>query len=415
MIWHYRQIPEGGNFLDCIALMHHRMVMSRARILLIVGLIAVAANLRTPFTSLPPLLGVIREHFSLGTTAAGFLTTLPLLAFAAVSPFASAVGRRFGLERTLLGVLLLIAAGAGLRFMGTVASLYLGTFIIGGGIALGNVLLPSLLKRDFPERIPLLTAVYVLTMGVMAGLGSAIAVPLVDNAGLAWPSALLIIALVPAFLSALIWLPQLGRHSMPVAGAPAPKGASLWRSPLAWQVTLFLGCNSILFYITVSWLPAILQTAGYSAAAAGSIHGVLQIAAAVPGVILAPVINRMRDLRLVALGASILTMAGFIGFLMAPSLSYLWTVVYALGGGTTIILGLAFVSLRVTTVTQAAGLSGMAQSVGYLFAASGPTLAGLMHEALGNWNGVLILCIIISLMMAVMGMFAGRDVRVPAP
>lgn len=155
---------------------------SQRPVLLIVGILFIAMALRAPVTGMPPLVGLIREQLGLSNTAAGMLITLPLLAFAVVSLVSAGMARRYGLERTLFAALLLIGGGIALRSQGQAWALYTGTAVIGSGIAIGNVLLPSLLKRDFPQRVAGLTSAYVLTMSIAAGAASALAVPLASLA-----------------------------------------------------------------------------------------------------------------------------------------------------------------------------------------------------------------------------------------
>jgi CP family cyanate transporter-like MFS transporter len=249
-------------------------------VLLIAGILCMSMALRAPITGVPPLTGMIREQLGLSATAAGMLITLPLLAFAVVSLFAAGLARRHGLERSLFAAMLLVAAGIVVRTLGPAWSLFLGTVVIGAGIAIGNVLLPSLLKRDFPQQVAGLTSAYVLTMSLAAGLASAIAIPLAGLSDATWRFSSGCLLVVPV-LSALLWLPQLANHTAPAAStAHAPHGPRLWRSALAWQVTLFLGINSFVFYVGVSWLPAILRDAGYTAERAGALHGLLQLMSA---------------------------------------------------------------------------------------------------------------------------------------
>ncbi|WP_413738152.1 MFS transporter [Sodalis sp. RH21] len=397
-------------------------------LLLVTGIVLIAACLRAPFTSAAPLLNPIRESFGLGTTQAGMLTTLPLLAFAAVSPFGARLARAFGFERALFGALLLIMGGIALRSFNAVACLYLGTAVLGGGIAIGNVLLPGLLKRDYPDKIALLTSAYALTMGTAAALGSAVMIPLVNGAGLSWPLALGLLIILP-LLAAIGWLPQLRsprRELVQMApsrsvkagavgdgAARRPAAGRIWSSRLAWLVTLFLGFNSFIYYVIVSWLPAILIAAGYSPAQAGSLHGLMQLTSALAGLLVGPVAGRMRDQRVIALGVSLLCLLALAGLALYPALAVLWTALFGFGSGAAIILGLMFVSLRVHTSHQAAALSGMAQCVGYLLAATGPILIGALRDAAGNWESALLMCAALCLVMAWLGMLAGRNRQIP--
>ncbi|SEJ73810.1 MFS transporter [Achromobacter sp. NFACC18-2] len=383
--------------------------------LLILGILCIAMALRAPFTGVPPLMGLIRGELGLSSAAAGMLITLPLLAFAVVSLFAAGLARRFGLERTLFAAMLLVAAGIGVRTMGGVGGLYAGTAIIGAGIALGNVLLPSLLKRDFPQRLAGLTSAYVLTMGLAAGLASAIAIPLANLPIGGWRFSTLCMLALP-LISLLLWLPQLAGHTRPVAAtAHAPHGAHLWRSPLAWQVTMYLGINSFVFYVAVSWLPAILQDAGFTAERAGSLHGFLQLASAAPALFLAPLLRRLKDQRAAAFCAAGASCLAFAGLIAAPAWGAVWIALLGLGTGAGIILGLAFVGLRASHAQQAAALSGMAQCVGYLFAATGPALVGGVHDKFGGWGLALGVCAALCAVMAVAGLYAGRAIQIGRP
>lgn len=385
---------------------------SRRPVLLIVGILFIAMALRAPVTGMPPLVGLIREQLGLSNTAAGMLITLPLLAFAVVSLVSAGMARRYGLERTLFAALLLIAGGIVLRSQGQAWALYTGTAVIGAGIAIGNVLLPSLLKRDFPQRVAGLTSAYVLTMSIAAGAASALAVPLASLAGDSWRFSALCLLAIPV-AGVLLWLPQLANHTPPAAStAHAPHGGRLWHSALAWQVTLYLGINSFVFYVGVSWLPAILRDAGYTAERAGSLHGLLQLMSAGPALFLAPVVRRMRDQRAAASCAALSSLVAFVGLIAAPAWATMWIVLLGLGTGGGIILGLMFVGLRASHAQQAAALSGMAQCVGYLFAASGPALVGAMHDGLGGWSAALGLCAALCLAMAGCGLLAGRAIQI---
>ncbi|MBN8440701.1 MAG: MFS transporter [Thauera sp.] len=383
-------------------------------VLLLIGILLIAANLRAPITGLAPVLSMIQSAFDLSTAAAGVLTTLPLLAFALVSPFAPMLARRFGLERTLFGALVLVGGGVVVRSLGPVWCLYGGTAVIGAGIAIGNVLLPSLLKRDFPNRIAKVTSAYALTMGIAAATASATVFPLASGFGLGWAGALAAILVLP--LSAMaMWWPQLGKQASAVSGgAAATDGMPIWRSALAWQVTLFMGLNSFVYYVMIGWLPSVLTSNGYTAAEAGSLHGWMQLASAIPGVVLGPLIHRMKDQRAVAFCVSLLLSVGFLGLLLRPGLATLWVAAFGFGSGACIILSLMFMGLRTSSPTQAAALSGMAQCIGYLLAAFGPPLVGLLRDLSGGWSMPLTVCLTMTLAIAGLGTLAGRNVRIPA-
>lgn len=376
--------------------------------LLIAGILMIATTLRVTFTGAAPLLETIRSDYGLSTAQTGLLTTLPLLAFALVSPLAAGIARRFGMERSLFAAMLLICAGIALRSLPSATLLFAGTAIIGCGIALGNVLLPGLIKRDFSQHVARLTGAYSLTMGAAAALGSALVVPLALH-GFGWRGALLMLMLFP-LLAFLIWLPQWRTTcSANLSSSRALHERGIWRSPLAWQVTLFLGLNSLIYYVIIGWLPTILISHGYSEAQAGSLHGLLQLATAAPGLAIPLILHRFNDQRWIAALVSLLCAVGAAGLWFVPGQAIIWTLLFGFGSGATMILGLTFIGLRASSAHQAAALSGMAQSVGYLLAACGPPVMGKLHDASGSWylplSGVTVLAII----MAIFGLYAGRD------
>ncbi len=380
----------------------------KQRALLIAGILLIATSLRVTFTGAAPLLDAIRTDYALSTAQTGLLTTLPLLAFALISPLAAGLARRIGMERSLLIALLLIIAGIALRSLPSAALLFGGTAVIGCGIALGNVLLPGLIKRDFPGQVAKLTGAYSLTMGAAAALGSALVVP-VALSGAGWHGALLMLMVFP-LLALLLWLPQWRqRPAGSLSGSRALQSRGIWRSTLAWQVTLFLGINSLIYYVIIGWLPAILQSHGYSETEAGSLHGLLQLATAAPGIVVPLILLRLKDQRGVAGLSAMMCAVSSAGLWFMPDLAVMWTLIFGFGSGATMILGLTFIGLRASSAHQAAALSGMAQSVGYLLAACGPPLMGKIHDTNGDWRIPLLACGLVSVVMAICGILAGRD------
>jgi CP family cyanate transporter-like MFS transporter len=304
-------------------------------VLLVVGIVLLAANMRSALTSVAPLIGEIRADTGISNGVAGLLTTLPLLAFGVLSPVAPRLARRFGIERMLLANLLLLAAGIVVRSAGTVAVLFLGTAVLGAAIVVGNVLLPALVKREFPQRVGLMTSVYSTALGISAAFAAGVSVPVAQLTGMGWRGSLALWAL-PALVAAVAWVPQLRRSDQPEnASAQTSQGVSgLWRSALAWQVTLFMGLQSLAYYVTLTWLPEILQEEGMSATRAGWMLGISQ-AVAIVTIFLAPVIaGRKSSQQGVVVAAVSLSGAGTLGLLVAGSTaSVLWVVLLGLGRG----------------------------------------------------------------------------------
>lgn len=376
--------------------------------LLIAGILMIATTLRVTFTGAAPLLDAIRTDYGLTAAQTGLLTTLPLLAFALVSPLAATVARCWGIERSLLAAMLLICMGIAIRSLPSSGALFGGTAVIGCGIALGNVLLPGLIKRDFSQHVAKLTGAYSLTMGAAAALGSAMVVPLALN-GFGWRGALMMLMVFP-LLALLIWLPQWRQTAnASLSNSRALHSRAIWRSSLAWQVTLFLGINSLIYYVIIGWLPAIMISHGYSEAQAGSLHGLLQLATAAPGLLIPLVLYRFKDQRTIAALVSLMCAIGAAGFAVMPEQAALWTVLFGFGSGATMILGLTFIGLRASSAHQAAALSGMAQSVGYLLAACGPPMMGKIHDLNDSWQLPLVGVALLALIMAVFGVCAGRE------
>lgn len=216
--------------------------------------------------------------------------------------------------------MLLICAGIAIRSLPSPPFLFGGTTLIGCGIALGNVLLPGLIKRDFSQHVAKLTGAYSLTMGAAAAIGSAIVVPLALN-GFGWRGALMMLMVFP-LLALFIWLPQYRQTShATMSNSRALHSRGIWRSSLAWQVTLFLGINSLVYYVIIGWLPAILISHGYSEAQAGSLHGLLQLATAAPGLLIPLILFKLKDQRAIAALVSLMCAIAAAGFWLLPNQS----------------------------------------------------------------------------------------------
>lgn len=377
---------------------------------LVLGIICIAANLRAPVTGLPPLIGTIQDDLGLSSTMAGLLTSTPLMVFALISLIGARIGAQFGLERSLFYAIWLILIGILLRSVPSVWLLFIGNNIVAVGIAIGNVLLPGLVKREFPHRIAFLTALYALTMSLVAALVSASAVPISHIDGLNWRYSLLSVGLI-ALITLVIWWPQWRQSKTVNSDITMPK-VFLWCEPLAWQVSLFLGLNSVSFYILVSWLPAILSEAGFTPERAGHVHGLLQLAIAISGLLVVPLIARFKDQRPVVMIMMVPIFIGWLGLVFYPAAALWWSISLGVGGGGIFVLSLSFVGMRVASSQQAASLSGMAQFIGYLLAASGPIIAGKLHDISGNWTSTLIMCLLLATALLVVGLLAGRNIRI---
>jgi CP family cyanate transporter-like MFS transporter len=383
-------------------------------VLLVVGIVLLAVNLRPALTGLTPLIGQIRADTGISYGVAGLLTALPLLAMGLLSPIASLLAHRFGMERVLLASMLVLAAGILLRSAGAVTALFLGTAVLGAAIAIGNVLLPGLVKREFPERVGLMTSTYSTALAVSAAIAAGASFPLADQVGIGWRASLGAWALL-ALVAAVAWLPQM-RSARPTNASPADsqKVNGPWRSALAWQVTLFMGLQSLGYYVVLTWLPEILQEqAGISASLAGWMLALAQ-AVGIASIFLAPVLASMRPSQHgVVVVAVALAGAGALGLLVAAeTATALWVVLLGLGQGACFSLALTFFALRAPDSEHAAALSGMAQTVGYLLAAVGPFLFGLLRDTTHAWTVPLALLFAVAVCLLLTGLGAARDAHV---
>jgi CP family cyanate transporter-like MFS transporter len=365
----------------------------RHRYLLVAGMLLVAVNLRAALGSVGPLVEPVMEATGLSAAAFGLLTTLPLIAFGAVSMLAPGVTRRLGLGGALVLALSLILTGAGARPFGGVALLFAGTALLGVGIALGNVLMPALVKQHFAERSGPLTSLYSSAMGLGATIGAGVSVPLSRTIG--WRAALAVWA-IPAAIALLFWLPRARGAKRARREAATPAGAlpSVARSPLAWQIALFMGFQSLTFYVVLAWLPDLLQSRGMDASAAGWLLALSQATGIAGSAIIPAFAARRSDQTAVVWLLGALESVSLLGLLLSgggwPAGVWVGILGFVMGG--TFSLALLFLVLRARDTPTSARLSGMAQSVGYLIAAAGPALIGWVRDATGTWT-IPLLCL----------------------
>ena len=392
-------------------------------VLVFAGLLIAAGNLRAALTSVGPVLEQLRADVGISSFSASFLISLPLVMFAVLSPVVPRLATRFGLELTMLASLGVLAAGILLRSLPGLPLMWIGTVGIGAAIATLNVLLPAVVKRDFPTRIGPVTGAYSAVQAAVAAIAAGVAVPLSVLTPFGWRLSLGIWAGF-ALIAVGFWLPQVKRGQpapvemvttggivLPAAtgAVPPPLETPPWRSPIAWQLTLFMGLQSVAYYSVITWLPAIEWESGVSAADAG-FHLFLMNAAGIIGTLAASaLIPRFRDQRALGVVAGLLHTLVFVGLLFAPAWGALWAICSGVAGGMAIVLALSFFGLRTQHFTHAAQVSGMAQSFGYVLAAMGPPIVGLLFDAVGSWGPSLVLLICVGLCLTVIALFAGRD------
>ncbi|MDL5157732.1 MFS transporter [Actinomycetospora termitidis] len=392
---------------------------TRARsILLALAVLLIALNLRPAVVGVSPLLTQIQADLGIGSAVAGLLTTLPVLCFGLLAPTSGTLIRRIGLETTLLAALVVLTAGILVRLVPSLATLLAGSVLAGVAIAVGNTLMPVVVKRDFPHRTGLMTGAYSTMLSGGGALAAAVMVPIENATGLGWRPALSLWAVLSG-LAILLWLPWV-RSSRRAGTAGTARSAApvrgLWRSPLAWQVTLTMGLQSLQFYSFTAWAPTLFVDRGRSAAEAGlllSLAGLCSLVTSAATPVLAT--RRPSQFHLVALLVG-LWVVGYVGLLIAPgSLAPLWMVLVGLGQGVGISLGLTLITLRSPDAAHTSQLSGMAQGVGYVIAAAGPLGLGAIHDATGSWTWPVVALLVMLVPLTVAGLGAARDRHVGAP
>lgn len=378
-------------------------------IILILGIVFIGANLRAPLTAIGSLLPFIREDIQMSNTVLGLITTVPLLAFALFSPFAPKIAEKIGLQRTILFAFLFLTLGISLRSLYGATLLFTGTIIIGLAIAVCNVLLPVFIKVSFPAGVGIMTGVYSVFMNLTGALASGISVPLAKANTFGWQGALGAWGIL-SLIAALIWLPQLkfNRPAEHIKDA-ASKSKSIWKSKLAWKVTIFMGLQSLMFYTLVTWLPEIMHSRGYSENASGWMLSIMQFAL-MPFTFFIPIIaDKIKNQRPLVLFTSLTYIIGVGGLLLTNSIPTLWVILIGVGTGSAFSLSMMFFTLRSNNGKEAAALSGMAQSIGYLLAASGPVIFGALHDITDGWALPLSTLIVVAIVIGISGYGAGKE------
>ncbi|MFC5656298.1 MFS transporter [Streptomyces nogalater] len=373
-----------------------------------VGLSLLALNLRPAIGSVSPLLDDIQESVGLSDSAVSVLTTLPVVClgvFAAVSP---ALSRRMGTPRALVLGFLLLIVGVLVRLDQAAWALFLGTALAGAGLAIGNVLMPAVIKSAFPDRVRLYTGIGTAVLSAGAALAAGVAVPL-RNATDSW-SGSLALWVVPAALGLVVWLPMVRRTGRPAPAAPGSAATgSLLGDAMAWQVTGYLALRALVYFTALGWLPTILADLGYSNATSGALLSVAMLVS-VPGALFAPILVGRKGTAPIATTIAVAGAVSLLGLLWAPGIAALWVVILGVTLGAGHAMALTFIGLRAPNPQVAAQLSGMVQTIGYLVGGiAGPLLLGLLHGATNGWTVSLVLLAAFTLPELILGLCSSRD------
>jgi len=425
-----------------------------AAALLVVSVAALAFNLRTAITSLPPVFPELENRLRLSSAAITVLATTPVLCFGLFSGPAARLSRRFGEERTLFGALIVLSGGLLLRGALPGSMLFPGTVLATGAIAVMNVLLSSMIKRRWPERAGLLIGIYLTALSTGAVLASLASVPLFNGSGGSVEVTLGLWGL-PAVAATLLWIPQVRygagsrRRAALAAGVPRPgapgggapgetaaagggvpdggpladtppvdagqgRRASVHRHALAWQVTAFMGIQSLLYYACVSWLPELFRDRGDGAATAGTLLAVMGLGNLLTSLTVPVLAHRVTGQRILVAPAVIATAGGLAGCLYGPlGGAVIWMLILGAAQGAALGLAIFFTMARAPDPATAASLSSLAQAVGYLVAATGPLAVGFLHTATGGWTIPITLMLVLCCAEMAAGLLAGRGKVLP--
>lgn len=373
------------------------------------GILLIAANLRLPITMIPPILPWLQSQLGFATSMSGLLTTIPLIMFALLSPVIAQWSRRWGNLRVLLGSLIILTIGCYLRSLTQTGWLLAGTVLIGVGIAGGNVLLPAVIQQFFPRKTTILTSLYTFIMGLIASLGTGISAPLVKATNLS--VGISVISLL-SLTALLVWIRVFlgwSKQDAVMQNVPEHSQKSPWRLyrfKLTWLITFFFGAQSLLYYSLLTWLPVYWTQAGFSAATSGMFATLFQLCG-MPLALLTPLVARKKS----GMAAISTLIGGGIALgltLLLVSQHNLWfntllAILMGIASGASFSLAVVFFQRKTSTIWQTAEMSGLAQSVGYLLAAVGPALSGVIRSATHSWFLVFGAYIVIAILLWLAG------------
>lgn len=392
-------------------------------LLLLVAVCIIAANMRATITGVGPLLTQISADLDVAPAALGALASVPLVAWAVVSPLAHDLSRRFGLDRVVLWALIALAAGTIWRSLpGNTVNLWLGAALIGVALAIANVLMPAVIKHNFQGRVPAVMALYTALLAGVGALASGVVVPishLVVNGGeLGWRVALAATGiLLPVAIAVWLWsmIRTRSAATSPRPDQRAPRTSTgIWTDPVAWQVALYMGLQSATFYMLLTWLAPLSISLGRSEVVAGIDVMLYQILGIV-GSLALPFALRGRVKRWTPALVPTFAIVAALGLIVAPSAVLAWACLSGLSAGGALAMSLTLMAQRARDSSTSVALSGMSQSVGYVIAALGPIAFGALHALTGGWAVSLLLLTAVLIGQGVVGLFVGRDRHVLEP
>ncbi|OYD40762.1 MFS transporter [Sphingobacterium cellulitidis] len=366
----------------------------------------VASNLRSPITAVGPILDEIKLAMNLDNIQASLLTSIPLIVFASCSILVSKATARLNIRHGLIYALLFLIIGLYLRVYGNITTLYIGSVLLGLGICIGNVLTPAYIKNEFPAKIGLMTGIFSVSMNLVAALASGFSISIGKWTGMGWKGSLgiwifvAIIALIIVFAE-LFWGANTASQQ---SKKEETTKFNIFKSKQAWNISLFMGLQSLIYYCLVAFLPTVLMEYGMSKSEAGWVFSILQLAM-LPVMLVSPVIaSKMKDPKLMIYSIGILYFTGIVMLiLLKTQWIYFTAILLGISGGLAFSLAILFLSSRSKTMVGTIKISGKAQSIGYLVAAFGPPLFGKLHDFDLSWKYSFYFLLAIILIMTFFG------------
>ncbi|MGB7528303.1 CynX/NimT family MFS transporter [Sphingobacterium cellulitidis] len=366
----------------------------------------VASNLRSPITAVGPILDEIKLAMNLDNIQASLLTSIPLIVFASCSILVSKATARLNIRHGLIYALLFLIIGLYLRVYGNIQSLYIGSVLLGLGICIGNVLTPAYIKNEFPTKIGLMTGIFSVSMNLVAALASGFSISIGKWTGMGWKGSLgiwifvAIIALIIVFAE-LFWGANTASQQ---SKKEETTKFNIFKSKQAWNISLFMGLQSLIYYCLVAFLPTVLMEYGMSKSEAGWVFSILQLAM-LPVMLVSPVIaSKMKDPKLMIYSIGVLYFTGIVMLiLLKTQWIYFTAILLGISGGLAFSLAILFLSSRSKTMSGTIKISGKAQSIGYLVAAFGPPLFGKLHDFDLSWKYSFYFLLAIILIMTFFG------------
>ena len=376
--------------------------MKKQSLFFVLGIVLIGTVLRSPFTALPTILGDIAQGLGVEVSSLGILTSLPLLMFALFSAFASRLAQKIGLEHLFTYCLLLLTVGSVIRIF-NLPLLYLGTLIVGASIAIFNVLLPSMIQANRPQKISLLTTLYVTAMGISTAIASYLSVPITQASS--WKDLILVLSIL-CLVTLLVWLPN-HRHNHYLEGQQEKKSKeNILKNKSVWAIIVFGGLQSLLFYTSMTWLPTMAISAGLFNSDAALLASIFSLISIPFSMTVPSLTTRLSDdHRRIML--AIISIAGMMGIamLLYPANNFLyWLVVHLLIGTACSALFpylMVCFSLKTSSPEKTAQLSGLAQTGGYILAAFGPTLFGYSFDLFQSWIPAVLALLAVDIIMTV--------------